>query len=144
MEFVSKSAKQTEKFAKKFAKKLKSPHIILLFGDLGAGKTHFTKGFAKGVKCKQLVTSPTFTIMNCYEGGRFPVYHFDMYRLSSADEAREAGLEQYFNLKTLDGVSIVEWPENVKGLIDLKNVIEIHIEKLDENSRTISIKEKKC
>lgn len=141
IEFISNSAKQTEDFAKKFAKKVKCPQIILLHGDLGAGKTHFTKGFAKGVGFKHSVTSPTFTIMNSYEGGRYTVYHFDMYRLSSADEAREAGLEDYFNKKTLKGVSIVEWPQNVSGLIDLNSVINITIEKLeDENSRLITIK----
>lgn len=141
IKFISKSAKDTEKFAKKFAKKIKSPKIILLHGDLGAGKTHFTKGFARGVGFKNIVTSPTFTIMNAYEGGKYIVYHFDMYRLSSADEAREAGLEEYFNLKTLKGVSIVEWPQNVLGLIDLNNVVEVTIDKLeDENSRVITIK----
>lgn len=144
MEFLSKSEKDTQKIAQNFAKKVKMPAIILLYGDLGAGKTHFTKGFAKGLGYKSIVTSPTFTIMNIYEGGRLPIYHFDMYRLSSADEAREIGFEEYLNMETLNGISIVEWPENVKGLINDK-VIKIKIEKQkDENSRRILIEGEEC
>ena len=91
-----------------------------------------------------LVSSPTFTIMNIYNDGVYPVYHFDMYRLSSADEAVEAGLEEYFELKTLDGVSIVEWPEKVEGLIS-GNVIDVVSSELEkENERRISLEEKKC
>ena len=101
---ISSNVKQTINFAKKFAKSIKEPTIILLKGDLGAGKTHFVKGFAKGMKSKAQVTSPTFTIMNMYEGGRMPIYHFDMYRLNSKDEALEAGLEEYFDKKILKGV----------------------------------------
>ena len=142
IKFISKNEAQTQKFAQKFAKRLKSPCIILLHGDLGAGKTHFTKGLAKGLKSKDVVTSPTFTIMNTYEGGRMPIYHFDMYRLKSESEAREAGLEEYFNLKTLKGVSVVEWVENVPGLINENKIIDIKIEKLEnENFRLITVKE---
>ena len=143
--FISKDVNKTQKFAEKFAKTIKSPCIILLHGDLGAGKTHFTKGLVKGLKSKDVVTSPTFTIMNTYEGGRMPVYHFDMYRLNSAEEAREVGLEEYFNLETLDGVSIVEWEEKVPGLIDKSKVIDITIKKLeDDNFRLIEVKEERC
>lgn len=143
--FISKDVNKTQKFAEKFAKTIKSPCIILLHGDLGAGKTHFTKGLAKGLKSKDVVTSPTFTIMNTYEGGRMPVYHFDMYRLNSADEAREAGLEEYFNLDTLDGVCVVEWEEKVPGLIDKSKVIDITINKLEnDNFRLIEVKEERC
>lgn len=141
---ISKNVSDTIKLGEKMAKKIKRGTIILLHGDLGAGKTHFVKGLARGLKNKSQVTSPTFTIMNAYEGGRLPVYHFDMYRLSSADEAREAGLEEYFDLQSLDGVSVVEWSENVPGLIK-GNVIDITIEKTeDENKRIITIGEKIC
>lgn len=141
---ISKNVSDTIKLGEKMAKKIKRGTIILLHGDLGAGKTHFVKGLARGLKNKSQVTSPTFTIMNAYEGGRLPVYHFDMYRLSSADEAREAGLEEYFDLQSLDGVSVVEWSENVPGLIK-GNVIDIIIEKTeDENKRIITIGEKVC
>lgn len=141
---VSRNVSDTIKLGEKIAKKIKEPTIILLHGDLGAGKTHFVKGLAKGLKSKSQVTSPTFTIMNAYEGGRLPVYHFDMYRLNSADEAREAGLEEYFNSQSLDGVSVVEWSENVPGLIK-GSVIDIRIEKTEDvNKRIITIGEKKC
>ena len=141
--FIVKSVKETQDIAEKLVKSIKIPAIILLHGDLGAGKTHFVKGLAKGAKSKGQVTSPTFTIMNCYEG-KYPIYHFDMYRLSSADEAIESGLEEYFDLTSLKGISVVEWPENVQGLIKGR-IIDITIEKMEEeNSRTIHIKEAIC
>ena len=144
MQFLSKNKKDTQKIAENFAKSIKKPSIILLYGDLGAGKTHFTKGLAKGLGYKDLVTSPTFTIMNLYSGGNMPIYHFDMYRLSSADEAREIGFEEYLNLSTLDGVSVVEWPENVKGLVNDKAII-VKIEKENnENLRKITIEGEGC
>lgn len=142
--YISKSVNETIKIAENLAKTLKKGEIILLHGDLGAGKTHFVKGLAKGLKGKGQVTSPTFTIMNAYEQGKMPIYHFDMYRLSSADEAREAGLEEYFDRDSLDGISVVEWSENVPGLITGK-VIDISIEKTDKDSeRIITIGEKVC
>ena len=141
---ISSSIQDTFKIAKNFAKKIKNPSIILLKGDLGAGKTHFVKGMAQGMKIKTQVTSPTFTIMNQYEGGRLPIFHFDMYRLTSKEEALEAGLGEYFDTKTLNGVSVVEWPENVKGLIRGK-VTVVTITKLgDENKREIEIQEEEC
>lgn len=142
--YISKNVRETIKIAENLAKTLKNPAIILLHGDLGAGKTHFVKGLAKGLKDKSQVTSPTFTIMNAYEQGKMPIYHFDMYRLNSADEAREAGLEEYFDINSLNGVSVVEWSENVPGLI-AGRVIDITIEKTDEDSnRIITIGEKEC
>jgi len=133
---ISKNVKETLKYAESFAKKINSPCIILLHGDLGAGKTHFVKGFAKGMKCKMQVTSPTFTIMNTYEGGKINIYHFDMYRLTSSDEAIEAGLEEYLNLETLDGISIIEWPENVPDLIKGKT-IDVTINKTEKDDERI-------
>lgn len=142
--YISKNVRETIKIAENLAKTLKNPAIILLHGDLGAGKTHFVKGLAKGLKDKSQVTSPTFTIMNAYEQGKMPIYHFDMYRLNSADEAREAGLEEYFDINSLNGVSVVEWSENVQGLI-AGRVIDVTIEKTDEDSnRIITIGEKEC
>ena len=142
--YFSKSVKDTIKLAENIAKKIKKGTIILLHGDLGAGKTHFVKGLAKGLNDRSQVTSPTFTIMNSYEGGKMPIYHFDMYRLNSADEAREAGLEEYFDINNLDGISVVEWSENVPGLIKGK-VVDITIEKtFKEDERIITIGEKLC
>lgn len=138
MEKISSSVEETLTFAKSFAEKIQRGDIIVLEGDLGAGKTHFVKGFASGIGSKSLVTSPTFTIMNIYEGGRMPVYHFDMYRLSSKEEAEELGFEEYFDASILDGVSIVEWPSQVEGLIK-PPYYKIQIEKLSENARKIFI-----
>lgn len=132
---------QTKDLAKAFAKVLKPPMVVLLTGDLGAGKTTFVKDVVSALGCDDLVTSPTFTLLNTYNA-KFPVYHFDMYRLSSAEEAMNVGFEEYFDKNTLDGVCFVEWPENVEGLInDVDYVIEI--EKNGDLRRTVTIKEGK-
>ena len=132
---------QTRDLAKAFAKVLKPTMVVLLTGDLGAGKTTFVKDVVFALGCEDLVTSPTFTLLNTYNV-KFPVYHFDMYRLSSAEEAMNVGFEEYFDKNTLDGVCFVEWPENVEGLInDVDYVIEI--EKNGDLRRTITIKEGK-
>lgn len=131
--------KQTQELALAFSKVLKPSMVVLLNGDLGSGKTTFVKGVVSALGCKDLVTSPTFTLLNTYNA-KFPIYHFDMYRLSSAEEAMNVGFEEYFDKNTLDGVCFVEWPENVDGLIrDVDYVIDI--EKTGENKRVITIKE---
>lgn len=132
------SPMQTMQVGEKLAKTVKRGVVFTLKGDLGAGKTHFVKGFVKGLGCNALVTSPTFTLLNVYEGGDFTVYHFDMYRLSSLDEAVELGFGEYFDLNSLDGVVFVEWPENVDGLIKCPH-IEIEIQKIDDNRRKIIV-----
>lgn len=127
---------ETMLVGEKIAKISNKATIYTLTGDLGAGKTHFVKGFARGLNCKMLVTSPTFTLLNIYDDGDMPIYHFDMYRLSSCEEAEELGFDEYFDIKSLDGVVLVEWPEQVAGLI--KSVhFEIKIEKIDDNKRRI-------
>ena len=138
---ISDSEDTTMKIAEKYASGVKSPMVISLIGDLGAGKTTFTKGFAKGFGVKQTVTSPTFTIMNEYEGSQMPLYHFDMYRLSSKEEAINCGFEEYFDLSKLKGVVIVEWASNTEGLLPTLHV-EIELKKLDDNKREIIIKAK--
>ena len=137
MEIITNSAEETQEFAKSFAKTL-SPCIICLSGDLGAGKTTFTKGFAQGLGISEIVTSPTFTIMNEYCFKKNKLFHFDMYRLQSADEAYELGFDEIFANK--ENFCIVEWAENVPGLIKppYKNII---IEKIDEFKRKIVIKD---
>ena len=132
------SPMQTMQVGEKLAKTVKRGVVFTLKGDLGAGKTHFVKGFVKGLGCNALVTSPTFTLLNVYEGGDFTVYHFDMYRLSSLEEAVELGFGEYFDLNSLDGVVFVEWPENVDGLIKCPH-IEIEIQKIDDNRRKIIV-----
>ena len=133
--------KQTEALGKAFAEVLNPPMIVLLTGDLGSGKTTFVKCVAKALGCDELVTSPTFTLLNNYQG-KFPIYHFDMYRLSSVEEAREAGFAEYFDKRTLDGIVFVEWPENVDGLIGMFDYV-VEITKNSENKRTFVIKEGK-
>ena len=135
---VTNSEEETMLVAEKLAKTTSAPVIFTLVGDLGAGKTHFVKGFAKGVGSGNLVTSPTFTLLNVYEGGRVPIYHFDMYRLSSKEEAEELGFAEYFDLKSLKGISLVEWPSQVEGLITQPH-IEIKIEKLNGDKRKITL-----
>ena len=135
---VSESEQTTKEIAKRYAQSIKSPCVISLVGDLGAGKTTFAKGFAEGFGVKEIVTSPTFTILNEYNGQNMPLYHFDMYRLSSMEEAINCGFEEYFNLKTLKGVVLVEWASNVEGLLPALHV-EINFKKLDDIKREISI-----
>ena len=135
---ISNSEETTREIAKRYAGSVKSPCVISLVGDLGAGKTTFSKGFCEGFGVKGVVTSPTYTIMNEYMGKTMPLYHFDMYRLSSMEEAEGAGFAEYFDLSKLKGVVLVEWAENVEGLLPALHV-EVKFKKLSENEREISI-----
>lgn len=135
---VTSSEQETMVVGEKLAGTIGKGVVFTLVGDLGAGKTHFVKGFAKGIGSDDIATSPTFTLLNVYEGGRMPVYHFDMYRLGSKEEAEELGFSDYFDLKSLDGVVLVEWPSQVEGLIKCPH-IEIKIEKLEDNKRKIIV-----
>ena len=137
MEITTNSAEQTFLFAKQLAQNL-SPCTILLSGDLGAGKTTFTKGFALGLGAKEIVTSPTFTIMNEYTGKDYKLYHFDMYRLESADEAYELGFYEHFANKNV--FNLVEWAENVVGLIN-PPYKKITFTKVDDNTRKIYVED---
>ena len=128
MEIVSKKAEDTENLAKKIAQFLKPQDIILLDGDLGAGKTTFTKGLALGLGIKKNVKSPTFTIVREYHEGRLPLYHMDVYRLEDAS-ADDIGLDEYFNG---DGVSVVEWSQFIDDELPNEYLI-IHIIKDEQN-----------
>lgn len=138
-EYISHSEEETFLFAGEIAKSLEKPKIIVLEGDLGAGKTHFVKGFVKALGCEELVTSPTFTILNEYECEGFNIYHFDMYRLSSMEDALALGFEEYLDYGLLNGFSLVEWAENVEGLIP-QDAIKIQIFKEGESQRRIVLK----
>ena len=138
LKFTSKSEELTKEIAKKYAMSIKSPCVISLVGDLGAGKTTFAKGFAQGLGITDTITSPTFTIMNEYQGTKFPLYHFDMYRLTSKEAAINCGFEDYFDLTKLKGIVLVEWAENVNGLLPALH-IEIKFTKVDDTSREISV-----
>ena len=113
MLYKSNSAKETENIARAFAKTLKSGDVVCLNGDLGAGKTVFTAGLAKGLGVSGPVSSPTFTIMNCYSGD-IPLYHFDVYRISDSDEMYDTGFDEYISG---DGVSVIEWAEVIEDIL---------------------------
>lgn len=132
--FISKNQKQTNEIAKEFVKTLKTGDIVLLQGDLGAGKTTFVKGIVSALHGNpDDVTSPTFTILNEYDLPQYPIYHFDLYRLSNPNELYNIGYEEYFYG---DGVCFIEWPERAEEFFD-KNVKIVQINKLGESQREI-------
>ena len=124
MTVITKSPEQTELLGKKLAELLRPGDVIAYYGDLGAGKTAFTRGLAAGLSIREAVTSPTYTIVNEYLSGRMPLFHFDMYRLSSSEELFDIGWEDYL---ARGGVCAVEWSENVADA--LTDAISITIEK---------------
>ena len=124
MTVITKSPEQTELLGKKLAELLRPGDVIANNGDLGAGKTAFTRGLAAGLGIREAVTSPTYTIVNEYLSGRMPLFHFDMYRLSSSEELFDIGWEDYL---ARGGVCAVEWSENVADA--LTDAISITIEK---------------
>ena len=113
MLYKSNSAKETENIAKAFAKTLKAGDVVCLWGDLGVGKTAFASGLSKGLGVTEYISSPTFTVVNCYEGN-LPVYHFDVYRILDSEEMYEIGYEEYVYG---DGVSIIEWPGLISDIL---------------------------
>lgn len=115
MEHVTNSPSETEALGESLAGQLEPGTVIAFTGDLGAGKTAFVRGLARGLEVRERVTSPTFTIVNEYEGGRLPLFHFDMYRLGSADELFDIGWEDYL---ARGGICAVEWSENVSDALD--------------------------
>ena len=134
MEFLTNSPGETEAIGAALAKVLTPGTILAYRGDLGAGKTAFTRGIARGLGCRDLVTSPTYTIVNEYLGGRLPLFHFDMYRLGSSDDLWDIGWEDYLDR---GGICAVEWSENVDDAME--NAVYITIEKTGEESRRITI-----
>lgn len=136
MEFITHSPEETRTLGGRLADALHGGEVIAFTGDLGAGKTAFVSGMAQALGVEERVTSPTFTIVNEYEGGRLPLFHFDMYRLGSADELFHIGWEDYL---TRGGVCAVEWSENVEEAIE-EDAIRVSITRgADENSRIITI-----
>ena len=134
MEFITTSPEETEKVGQALGKHLKPGAVLAYEGDLGAGKTAFTRGLARGLGAEDTVTSPTYTIVNEYLSGRLPLFHFDMYRLGSSDELWDIGWEDYLER---GGVCAVEWSENVADAME--DAIRVTIEKTGEDSRKITI-----
>ncbi|MBQ9708130.1 MAG: tRNA (adenosine(37)-N6)-threonylcarbamoyltransferase complex ATPase subunit type 1 TsaE [Firmicutes bacterium] len=119
-----KNEEETKAFGKKLAETLTGGTVVALTGDLGTGKTTLTKAIAEGLGISDTITSPTFTIVKEYRGGRLPLYHFDVYRVSDEDEMFELGYEEYFYG---DGVSVVEWADLIEELIP-EDAVRILIE----------------
>ena len=139
MEFITNSPAETEAIGAALGNIIKKGTVIAYRGDLGAGKTAFTRGLARGLGSTELVTSPTYTIVNEYLGGRLPLFHFDMYRLASSDDLWDIGWEDYLER---GGVCAVEWSENVADAME--NAIYVTIEKTGEESRRITIEGGEC
>ena len=133
-EFISHSQLETEEMGQKLAEELPGGSVVAMYGDLGAGKTAFVRGMAKGMGLSCRVSSPTFTIVNEYLGER-ELIHFDMYRLSSADELFDIGWEDYLSR---GAVCAVEWSENVQDAFFGDEVV-VRIEKLNDTDRKITI-----
>lgn len=134
MEFHSRSEAETEAIGVRLAAVLAPGSVVAYEGGLGMGKTAFTRGLARGLGCKETVTSPTYTIVNEYLGGRLPLFHFDMYRLASSDDLWDIGWEDYLDR---EGVCAVEWSENVQDAME--DAVTVTIEKLGESTRRITI-----
>ena len=135
MQFITNTPDETELVGERLGRALSGGEVIAYRGDLGAGKTAFTRGLARGLGISMRVTSPTYTIVNEYIGGRLPLFHFDMYRLDSADDLFDIGWEDYLHR---GGVCAVEWSENVSEAIE--KAITVEIEKLSDKTRRITIK----
>lgn len=134
MKIITKQESETVLAGEQFARKLQPGSVVAFYGDLGAGKTAFIRGMAKGLGLSARVSSPTFTIVNEYTG-TVPLFHFDMYRLGSSDELFEIGWEDYI---ARGGVCAVEWSENVEDAF-YADTIYVKIEKLSDTERQIEI-----
>ena len=134
MEYITGSPEETEAVGAALGRVLTPGSVVAYRGDLGAGKTAFTRGLARGLGCTDTVTSPTYTIVNEYLSGRIPLFHFDMYRLRSSDDLWDIGWEDYLER---GGVCAVEWSENVADAME--NAVTVNLEKLGENTRRITI-----
>lgn len=131
MEIITHSKEETVKFAEKYGKTLKKGDVVLLKGEMGAGKTVFTKGVALSLGINAEVTSPTYAYLNDYDG---KLFHYDCYRLSSGEDAEALGLTEYFYS---DGICVIEWSENIADVLP-ENAKVVKIEKIDENTRKIT------
>ena len=134
MNYLTHGPEETEALGEALARQLHGGEVLAFTGDLGAGKTAFTRGLARGLGISDPVTSPTYTIVNEYLRGRIPLFHFDMYRLGSSDELFDIGWEDYL---TRGGVCAVEWSENVADAME--DPITIEIRRLGDQDREIII-----
>lgn len=136
MEYTTNSPEETEALGASMGARLKAGTVVAFTGDLGAGKTAFVRGMAQGLGVAGRVTSPTFTIVNEYEGGRLPLFHFDLYRLASSDELFEIGWEDYLRR---GGVCAVEWSENAAGALE-RDTVRVDLRRgAEDGQRVITI-----
>lgn len=133
---ITKSCEETERFAEEWGKNLVGGDVVLLRGDLGAGKTHFVKGLARALGVDDVITSPTFALHNIYYGRTLTLNHFDFYRVESSEEVELLGLNEYFGEKS--GICAIEWSENVADLLP-RNCIVVTLKKLSDCEREIVI-----
>lgn len=133
---ITRSQLETEQFGRSLAVQLRPGDVLLLRGDLGAGKSVFARGVARGLGVEGPISSPTFTLLNCHEGSRMPVHHFDLYRLADADEFYAAGLDDSIGG---NAIALVEWPERAEeAMPDCR--LEIHIQYgANEDERLITL-----
>lgn len=136
MDFITSNVEQTERLGLALAWQLRPGDVVAFFGDLGAGKTAFIRGMAKGLEIEEMVTSPTYTIVNEYLSGRLPLFHFDMYRLDGPDDLFDIGWEDYL---TRGGVCAVEWSERIEEILDGAIRVTIRRDKNREECRIIHI-----
>ena len=134
MTYITHSPEETEKLGEALGRCLAPGTVLAYRGELGAGKTAFTRGLARGLGYREPVTSPTYTIVNEYLGGRLPLFHFDMYRLRCADDLWDIGWEDYLDR---GGVCAVEWSENVAEA--MADAVTVTIRKLDDTTREITL-----
>ena len=132
---ISETPRETERIAEEIGRGLIGGEVIALRGGLGAGKTCFTRGLARGVDYTGEVSSPTFSIVNEYLGGRLPLYHFDMYRIDSWDDLYSVG---FFEYSESGGVLVVEWSENIENALP-KDAVYVELRPLSETKREIRI-----
>ena len=136
MQRYSNSPQETEALGEELVKTLPPGAVVAFFGDLGAGKTAFVRGMARGLGITQRVTSPTFTIVNEYEGGALPLFHFDMYRLRSAEELFDIGWEDFLSR---GGICAVEWSENIREALEPGTVTVEILRGQGDDARVITI-----
>ena len=129
------SAEETRALGEKLAERLQAGDVVTLEGELGAGKSELARGIARGLGVTETVTSPSFTILNVYESGRCPLYHFDWYRLESEEELYELGMDEYLGG---DGIAVIEWAERCPEAVP-ENVLRIRLEVTGGESRRITV-----
>ena len=132
---VTNSASETRALGEQLASGLRPGDTVILEGELGAGKSELARGIARGLGVTETVTSPSFTILNVYESGRCPLYHFDWYRLESEEELYELGMDEYLGG---DGIAVVEWAERCPDAVP-EDCIRIRLEATGEETRQITV-----